>query len=247
MNHDRNTDSGLSEIFSQLAKKLPAILLTTAFFVVIAFSFAYFFITPLYESSCGIYIISKGSSISSITLSDLQIGSQLTNDYMVIYKSKPVLNQVISDLGLEMTYAQLRDSLTIKNPSDTRILNLTVTNSDPNMAKKIVDHIVLVGGSEIARVMDTVQPSIYEPGDVAQSPSWPSLIKITVIAGIIGFLISAGIASAKMFLNDRIVSEDDITGHLGIPVLAVIPMDNSLKPTIKDKDRSSLFGFRRKQ
>ena len=65
------------------------------------------------------YVLSKETTLTS--LADLQIGSQLTQDYKVMITSRPVLQQVITDLNLEYDYEEFKEELIIENPKDTRI------------------------------------------------------------------------------------------------------------------------------
>lgn len=104
--------------------------------------------TPIYSSTSSILVLSKETTLTS--LADLQLGASLTSDYTVLITSTPVMEQVISDLDLDMTAEQLKESVSINNPTDTRILEITVNNTDSKMAKKIVDEIANVSSSYIA-------------------------------------------------------------------------------------------------
>ena len=77
-----------------------------------------FAMTPVYSSSAQLYVMSK-SGISQLT--DLTMGTQLTQDYMVIVKTRPVLEQVINDLKLDMDYKELSEKITVENPGRTRL------------------------------------------------------------------------------------------------------------------------------
>ena len=69
-----------------------------------------FIIILSYDSTTKIYVLNKqNSDNSSITYSDLQSSAQLTKDYMELVTTRPVLEKVISSLGLEkMTYNDLK-------------------------------------------------------------------------------------------------------------------------------------------
>ena len=115
----------LRELFGVLKSKLWIILLITILAAGIAGFASDRMLTPIYESTTKLYVVNKSQSISSLSLSDLQLGSQLTKDYMVLVKSRPVTEQVISNLGLTMTHEELVNILTISNPTDTRILEIS--------------------------------------------------------------------------------------------------------------------------
>ena len=106
-------------------------------------------ITPVYTSTSSILVLSKETTLTS--LADIQLGTSLTSDYTVLIKSTPVLEQVIENLKLDITAEDLRETITIENPADSRILNISVVNTDPETAKKIVDEIADVASVFIRR------------------------------------------------------------------------------------------------
>ena len=120
--------------------------------------------TPVYTSTAMVYVLSKETTLTS--LADLQIGSQLTNDYRVVVTSRPVLEEVIDNLQLETDYVGLRGQLSLENPADTRILSISATDSDPQRAKAIVDEVAAVSSQYIADIMEMVPPKLIEEGEV---------------------------------------------------------------------------------
>ena len=70
------------------------------------------------------YVLSKQDANSAVTSSDLQAGSQLTKDYMELIKSRSVMEQVISQLQLDMSVDKLSGEITVSNTADTRILSI---------------------------------------------------------------------------------------------------------------------------
>lgn len=102
---------------------------------VTAYCISRFVMVPQYESTSQFYVLSKSMSITS--LADIQTGTSLTNDYMVIVEGRPVLEQVIENLGLDETYSSLKKKVTLNNPSNSRILEITVRDANPSMAKRL--------------------------------------------------------------------------------------------------------------
>ena len=99
----------------------------------IAFGVTKFLITPKYEATSSIYIVSASNN-SVVDLTDLQIGAQLTADYQELILSRPLLEDVIENLkltnaeGEPMSTKALSDMIKITNTDDTRILKVTVTS-----------------------------------------------------------------------------------------------------------------------
>lgn len=105
---DDEIEIDLRELFLALKKKIVLILLTGIVFAGAAGLITEFAITPMYSSSAQLYVISK-SGLSQLT--DLTMGTQLTQDYMVIVKTRPVLEEVIKNLKLDLSYKALEGKL----------------------------------------------------------------------------------------------------------------------------------------
>ena len=58
---------------------------------------------------------------------------------------------------------------------------------------------------------------------VGDEPVSPSLKKNTVLAALIGMVLSMGIIALKVIFRNYILDDDDVAKYLGLPVLAVIP------------------------
>ena len=54
--------------------------------------------------------------------------------------------------------------MTLDNPSNSRVLNITVTDPDPQMAKTIADEIAKVASAYIAEKMKQDPPTIIQSG-----------------------------------------------------------------------------------
>ena len=75
-----------------------------------------------------------------------------------------MLEQVIENLGLDETYSSLKKKVTLNNPSNSRILEITVRDANPSMAKKIADEIARVSVAFIQQKMDQDAPNIIQKG-----------------------------------------------------------------------------------
>ena len=168
---------------------------------------------PVYTSTSMVYVLSKETTLTS--LADLQIGSQLTKDYSVMITSRPVLEQVIENQGLNLSYTQLKNMIRISNPADTRILNMSVSDTDPVRAKAIVDAVAKASSDYIGDIMEMIPPKIIENGVVPSVPTSPNIKKNAALGGLA--------ISLQVIMNDTIRSEEDVSRYLGISVLAAIP------------------------
>lgn len=226
----------LLEILGVLRARLFSILMSGVILAAVFGLGTMFLIEPQYRSTSKLYIVGQSSSITSLT--DLQTGTQLTQDYMVLVQSRPVLEKVIDNLGLDMKYESLRGMVSLNNPQDTRILEVTVTTGDPYMAKEIVDEVSGVSVSRIAAIMNVDEPTIAEYGHLENSPSSPSLRKNILIGGMLGVLGSALVVVVLYLLNDTIRTEEDVEKYLGLNTLALIPVEEgAVEQMIRDRQK----------
>lgn len=111
---DDEIEIDLWEIFYALKARLWAILLALFLGGSIATAYSKVILTPQYTSTSMVYILSKETTLTS--LADLQLGSQLAKDYKVLVTSRPVLQEVIDTLELDMGYGVLKGALVLNNP-----------------------------------------------------------------------------------------------------------------------------------
>lgn len=179
-------------------------------------------ITPQYTSTSKLYIAGKNTVVSS--LADLQLGTQLTKDYAELVQSRPVVEDVIKQLNLDMEYRELLGITTISNTTDTRILVISIRHPSPEMAKKIVDKFAEITSKKISEIMDVSEPKIVEKGYVEAVPSSPNLKRNILLGGMIGVFLTIFILVVRYILDDNIKTQEDIDKYLGLNTLALIPL-----------------------
>ena len=214
----------LREIFSVLLHYAWAIILSAVIVGVAAFAVSKFVITPTYESTTRIVILAKSSGETSITYSDMQLGTQLTKDYAELITSRHVVDQVIEKFQLDTTYDKYVKKIDVVTPSDTRIIDITMTDEDPELAKQMVDELRSIAAKRIEEVMDVDAVNLVDEGYVATEPSDPSVMKWTAIGILLGGFMAAGVVLLRYLLDDTIKSSEDIEKYLKLSTLALIPI-----------------------
>lgn len=217
----------LLELFYVLMNKLWIIILCGVVGAVVAFSGTKLLITPQYTASSMIYILSETTSITS--LADIQLGASLAEDFIVIGKSRPVIERVIRQLDLETNYEELVSTISIVNETDTHILTVSVTNPDPELAADISNTLAENIKEQIADIMGTEEPNTVEEAVVPTKPSSPSTMKNTLIGGALGVLLVSAVIILLHLLDDTIKNEEDVKKYLGLNTLAAIPLEKRSK------------------
>ncbi len=176
----------------------------------------------MYKASSMIYVYTQTTSITS--LADLQIGSQLTIDFQIIGTTRDVVEAASREIGLNQSYETVVKKVTITNPSNSRILTITVTDADPQIAADLSNALAHQLRLRIAQVMNSDVPSTVERAIVPKNPASPSLTKNVAIGGMGVFAVVAAIYVIAFLLDDTIKNEDDVEKFLRQNVLAVVPV-----------------------
>lgn len=236
-NNVRTEDTiDLMRLVSVLRNKIWLIITVGLLFACGSAAYTKICIQPTYTSKSTVLVLPKGNSFSLTSVGDLQFGNQISKDYIVLTTSRPVLEEVISNLGLGMGYQSLRGCISIENQADTRILSLSVTMTDPRMAKDVVNELARVSTEYIADKMEVPAPKIIEDGELPLYKNGPDMKKNVMMGMLAGMVLVCGILVVLELLDDAITNEEDIERYLGIPVLALVP-DKGIKIKGKKKNR----------
>ena len=204
---------------------------------VLAFLATKIFITPKYQATSTIYILSKSTSITS--LADLQIGSSLAGDFEIIATTRELINKVIENEKLDKTYADLKKAIKVTNPSNTHMLRIAVTDKDPEMAARISNALADELREEIASVMNTDRPSTVERAVVPTSPTSPDVKKNVILGAAILAILAILVIVIQYLSDDTIKDEDDVKKYLELDTLASFPL-------LKDKETTRTKARKRK-
>lgn len=213
----------LLEIGLVLLHHLSLIIPVGIMTALLAFLFTQLFIAPAYQSTTKIYILSKQEN-TSVTYSDLQMGSQLTKDYAELIQSRFVLEEVIQELGLNLSYEGLAGKVSVTTPTDTRVLSITVTDESPVMAMQIANAIREAASVHIMNVMDIQAVNVVETANMPMYKSAPSMGKNVCMGGLLGVLTVIAFVIIRYLMDDTIKTPEDVEKYLGLSVLAQIPL-----------------------
>ena len=239
-NQDDEIEIDLKELFYVIKRTLWIILLTGIVGAVGFGLFTAMVMKPVYTSSTMLYIVNKTTTLTSLT--DLQLGTQLTKDYKVLVTSRPVTGQVITNLDLNLSHEQLVKKIKVDNPTDTRILTISVEDTDPYMAKSIADEFASVASARMAEIMDSAPPNIVEEAYLPTQKTKPSITKNTMIGGLAGVFLAGAIILVLFVMNDAIKTPEDVEKYLGLNTLATIPVFEGETGAKKKKSKRKKSG-----
>lgn len=184
-----------------------------------------FFVTPLYSATSTIYVLSRRDSV--ISMSDLQIGTALTSDYIKVFKMWEVHEEVISNLNLPYSYKQMQQMLTVANDNGTRMLDITVSSPSPQEAMEVANEYAKVASQYIADTMSTDKPNIMSVALLPTNAVSPNKTRSVMLGALLGFVLGAGFVTLRMITDDTYKTAEDIRKYAGLATLAVVPIDES--------------------
>lgn len=213
----------LEELLGLVLHRLWLILLCGVVVGLAAFAVSAFFITPKYESTTGIYVMSRQDN-SSFSYSDAQFSTLLTKDYEELITCRYVLETVIEQCTLPDEFEDLKERVTVENTTDTRIIYITVKDANPAMAQYIANSIREVASEHITAVTDVEAVNVVDLANLPKEPSEPSVMMWTVLGAAIGVFISLLVLIIQYVADDTIKSSEDVDKYLGWGTLALIPV-----------------------
>lgn len=242
-NRDDVIEIDLVELLGVILHNLWIIIVSGVIVAAVALLVSYFIITPKYESVTKIYVISK-TNADTMTYSDLQAGSTLTKDYKELVKSRPVLEEVLAETGIDVELKNLEEQITVEVPTDTRIVSITVEDKDPYEARIIADSVRIAASKHIREVMDTEAVNVVEEASLPIEKSSPSILKNTAIGYAVGLFLAIAIVIINYIMDDTIKTPDDVEKFLGVSVLGSIPYSEN---DLSDKAEMERYEKKKKQ
>lgn len=213
----------LMEIFGLMLHRLWLIILCAVAAGAVGYAVSRFVLTEEFESTTRIYVLNRQND-DTLTYTDVQLGTQLTKDFREIIKSRYVLEQVIDICGLAESSGSLASRVSVDTQTDTRIVTITVTDTDPARAQYIANELREAAAERIKNVMDIQAVNVVDEANLPTVPSAPSVTKWTAIGFLLGAFLCMAVVLIQFLLDDTIKTSDDIEKYLGLSTLGMIPM-----------------------
>lgn len=214
----------LKEIAMILRHNLWIIIVCMLVAAIIGGSVTYFLMTPQYKATATLIVNARTDQTSSaITNDQIVTAAKLADTYGIIMKSDTVLEQVIENLNLEITYVELQELITTTSVDDTQILEAAIIHPDVTVAVTILHEITNVAPEIIMEAVEAGSVKIISNARGSEEPVTPHLAKNIVISALLGVVLSVGIMVLRELLNNTFQTEEDIRKKLGLTVIGVIP------------------------
>jgi len=218
----------LKDLLNMFWNRRAQIRVIVAIFLVLGFLYSFIYVKPAYKATTTIILAKSSSSdegTETITTSDLTLNQKLVSTYTSLIKSKTVLEEVIRNLSIDRTEESLKNNITVSAVKDTDLIQISVTDSNPETARRIAEEAANVFMARVAKGVYNINN--VQVWDKAETPSGPyniNHVKDIIIFVFIGIVASVVYVLIANMLDTTIKSKEDIEKKLGLTVLTVIPM-----------------------
>ncbi|HEP1795134.1 TPA: capsular biosynthesis protein CpsC [Streptococcus suis] len=227
-NQETNTiEIDVLSLLKTLWSKKFLIIITALFGAGIAFVYSSFLVTPQFDSTTRIYVVSQNVEAGAgLTNQELQAGTYLVKDYKEIILSQDVLSRVKTELGLT---EDITNKITVNIPVDTRIVSITVRDADPNESARIANSLRTVAAQKIIEVTKVSDVTTLEEAVPAEQPSTPNTKRNIAIGILAGGMLAVSLILIVEVLDDRVKRPQDVEEVMGMTLLGVVPDTKKLK------------------
>lgn len=237
MEDTKEFEVDLLGLLSFLRKKITVLITVTAIFALTTLVINAFFVTPKYTASTRVYILNR-SDDQTLNSSDFSVSNYVIMDYTVLITGRNVADKVIEKLNLDITAEALAGMIEVTSQSNTRVLQINVSDADPQRAAEIANCVREEASVQIKQVMDVDAVNLVYEAQVPTAPSSPDITKKTLIWAAIGLAGALCVLTVIFVLDDAIRTEEDVTRYLDLGTLGVIPQSSDLNTNAKKSERA---------
>ncbi|HEX3932287.1 MAG TPA: polysaccharide biosynthesis tyrosine autokinase [Nocardioides sp.] len=204
----------------------------------------------VYEASATGYVTAGNSdNTADATLAD-QLAKAKVTSYVAVATSTKVANRVIRSLGLQTSPGALIGSISVSQPTDTVLLDISARSEDPVKAQQLANAWVSALAAEI-KTLDTQTSSSgtstgTSTGTTSDTGGEPSLhievlsqaepgalvlprTKVNLVVGLLlGFLLGFAYALVRHQFDRRLRSSEEVERRFGTPVIGMIPRSSQV-------------------
>jgi len=215
----------LKELFDYLKGKIIWIILAVFFAVIVGNVYTIITRVPMYKTNVSLVLVSEknGDGNEVYNSSEQQLNKNLVGTYSEIAKSKTVLNKVIKNLDLDISYTELKNRIEVTSVENTEIINIYVSDKNPKMATITANEIANVFVTEVNNFYKLNNVNILDEATNVKTPYNVNYVKDNIIYVLIGIVVSLGVLFIIFYFDTSIKTSEEIEKKLGLTVIGSVP------------------------
>ena len=222
-NYERGYGLVVLELLQALKDKVALILAVTILAAALSWGFSSFVMPRKYEASVNMIVNTRTEIVGVVTSDSISSAQDLVDTYAIIIKSNKVLNKVIDQLGLHMSYEELSEMISVDPIRNTQVMKIAAQCADADQAALIVQTISEIAPSIVADAVEAGSCKVVSDVYSSAKPVSPDIPRNILLASALAFIAVCALVVLRELFNDYIVDDADLEKKLGISVLGVIP------------------------
>lgn len=215
----------LKELFEFLKNKLGLLVMVTLGVCLLGCIYGIFIQKPMYKSYTTVILGGNETTTNNtITQSDITLNKNLVSTYTEIVKSRRVLDQVINELTLDISYEELNSKISVSSVNNTEIIKITVSDVDAIKAKNIANVTANYFAEEVIKLFNMNNVNILDEAIEAENPYNINIIKQVIIYFMIGFVLASGILFIIFYFDRTIKSVEQVEQKIKLPILGSVQL-----------------------
>lgn len=212
----------LFELFRAILKHIKLIIVLCILFGLGGFFGTKLLITPTYKASTSIYLTPQINESGALDYNSQIANSKLVTNVVNLLTQNNIMSEVAKDVGLENA-SSVKKCVTVTNQTDTEIVTITATTTDPKLSKDIANGTVNTFIKTMQKNLNVRNIEVVDKAKLSYIPSGPNVKKNTLLATMVGFVLGCGYATLRFLFDNRLRTKEEAEKYLGIPVFCEIP------------------------
>lgn len=212
----------LFELFRAILKHIKLIIVLCILFGLGGFFGTKLLITPTYTASTSIYLTPQINESGALDYNSQIANSKLVTNVVNLLTQNNIMSEVAKDVGLENA-SSVKKCVTVTNQTDTEIVTITATTTDPKLSKDIANDTVSTFIRTMQKNLNVRNIEVVDKAKLSYIPSGPNVKKNTLLATMVGLVLGCGYATLRFLFDNRLRTKEEAEKYLGIPVFCEIP------------------------
>lgn len=197
----------------------------------------FFVVSPQYRSSAQI-LVNRVQDEQTIQSSDIETNVQLINTFKDILVSPVILDEVLQQLGSDMTAVELARKITVSNQFNSQLFTLEVRDTSPQQAALLANTVAETFQSNVGEIMNVENVSIISGAAPNFTPISPNKPLSVIMGVVIGLGTGVGTAFVLFFMDHTVKSDKFISEKMRWKVLGQIEEVSLKELILLEKDES---------
>ena len=206
--------------------------------------------TPKYQATSQLYVSVRtgDASVGDLSQGTNFVRSAVTS-YVDVVGTAIVMDQVSEELGGALSPAELASAVSASSPTNTVLINISATDSDPEQAALIANTTSAVFADVVTNQLERpsegaparVQVDVVQPAQVPGGAISPNVTRNLALGFMLGLMLGLGLAVLRSVLDTKIRTRQDVASITDDPVLGriVFDPDSTTRPLLVQDDPTS--------